>query len=483
MEVGADAPGRRGNPRSRPRRCSRSRRRRARAARRRRRGTSGPRGSRSRERPPLARLELAVEQDVADHAAFAGDRSSSGKRPTPGAPPRSARGRSGRAAGSRRRRRAARPRRRRPPRTRGRLGGRSGAISACSRSWPPADVEEIGVRGTGLAEAHGPVVEADPAPGATALEHRDVAAIGVDVEIGRDRGARRVELHGRETIAACRRRLARPRCSCVPPPDHRHAADPVARRDAGRSRSGWSSSSAALARGRRSWPARSARPRGLSISARSRRSRRRSRSSPGAPPDAAAGRSGASSRSPDGSGSSGDLRAVEQTPETAFVAPALADAFPEARLVHIVRDGRDVVCSLLERGWLSGGGSGADDAGSPYGTQRALLGRARATGGVRAGQRRARRGLGLASLRPGRRAAPGRAVEVRYERSRRRPAGVAAELRGLLGVPDETVWPAALSAAHGASLGRFREELTPRPARGSASRRPARCSRELGYLQ
>jgi len=47
------------------------------------------------------------------------------------------------------------------------------------------------------------------------------------------------------------------------------------------------------------------------------------------------------------------LRGVEQTPETAFVLPAALQAFPAATAVHVVRDGRDVVCSLLERGWLS----------------------------------------------------------------------------------------------------------------------------------
>jgi Sulfotransferase family len=60
-------------------------------------------------------------------------------------------------------------------------------------------------------------------------------------------------------------------------------------------------------------------------------------------------------------------RGVEQTPETAFVLAAALRAYPEARAVHIVRDGRDVVCSLLERGWLSAGRTGGDDARLAYG--------------------------------------------------------------------------------------------------------------------
>ena len=52
-------------------------------------------------------------------------------------------------------------------------------------------------------------------------------------------------------------------------------------------------------------------------------------------------------------GLAGHLRGVEQTPETSFVIEAALLAYPAASAVHIVRDGRDVVCSLLERGWLA----------------------------------------------------------------------------------------------------------------------------------
>src|SRR5262249_57047946 len=63
------------------------------------------------------------------------------------------------------------------------------------------------------------------------------------------------------------------------------------------------------------------------------------------------------------------VRAVEQTPETAFVLGAALRAYPHGRAVHIVRDGRDVVCSLLERGWLSAGRIGGDDARLAYGAR------------------------------------------------------------------------------------------------------------------
>ena len=63
------------------------------------------------------------------------------------------------------------------------------------------------------------------------------------------------------------------------------------------------------------------------------------------------------------------LRGVEQTPETAHVLDTALEAYPQALAVHAVRDGRDVVCSLLERGWLNAEQEGKDDARLPYGSQ------------------------------------------------------------------------------------------------------------------
>jgi len=63
------------------------------------------------------------------------------------------------------------------------------------------------------------------------------------------------------------------------------------------------------------------------------------------------------------------LRGVEQTPETSHVLAAALEAYPQAQAVHALRDGRDVVCSLLERGWLNSAKDGADDAGLAYGAE------------------------------------------------------------------------------------------------------------------
>jgi hypothetical protein len=63
------------------------------------------------------------------------------------------------------------------------------------------------------------------------------------------------------------------------------------------------------------------------------------------------------------------LRGVEQTPETAHVLEAALEAYPQALAVHALRDGRDVVCSLLERGWLNADKAGKDDARLAYGSE------------------------------------------------------------------------------------------------------------------
>lgn len=47
---------------------------------------------------------------------------------------------------------------------------------------------------------------------------------------------------------------------------------------------------------------------------------------------------------------SGKSRFVEKTPSNAYCFKAFLDMFPDGKVVHMVRDGRDVVCSLIGRG-------------------------------------------------------------------------------------------------------------------------------------
>ncbi len=53
-----------------------------------------------------------------------------------------------------------------------------------------------------------------------------------------------------------------------------------------------------------------------------------------------------------GAAPSKKLRSVETTPHTLLHMETMASIFPRARFVHVVRDGRDVVGSLLQRDWV-----------------------------------------------------------------------------------------------------------------------------------
>ena len=153
-----------------------------------------------------------------------------------------------------------------------------------------------------------------------------------------------------------------------------------------------------------------------------------------------------------------DLRAVEQTPETAFLLPAIAHAFPEATLVHAVRDGRDVVCSLLERGWLGAHRTGgADDAFLPYGGgARFWVEPGREDEFAAASESRraawAWRSYVSAVLKSG--------VPVHLVRYEGLSEGATAEqLAEAIGAPPSAL-AAALGHAHVASVGRYRRDLS-----------------------
>ena len=180
-------------------------------------------------------------------------------------------------------------------------------------------------------------------------------------------------------------------------------------------------------------------------------------------------------------GLTGGLRSVEQTPETAFIAPAVLLAFPRAQLVHLVRDGRDVVCSLLERGWLRADRSGTDDAGLPLGAHPRFWveGGREAEFSTASDVRRAawawRRYVEAA------RAAGERVHEVRYESLASDHAAVARDLGRVLEIPAGAL-TATLSAVHDLSVGRYREELSVEQA-GEIEAEAGALLYELGYLQ
>jgi hypothetical protein len=152
----------------------------------------------------------------------------------------------------------------------------------------------------------------------------------------------------------------------------------------------------------------------------------------------------------------GARRGVEQTPEISFVLPAVARAFPGATLVHALRDGRDVVCSLLERGWLRSGRAGTDDAGIAYGSQARFWVEPGREGEFEAASDARRAAWAWRRYVSAVRESGVDVHEVRYEAL----VDAAGPLSGALAC-DEGALAAALGRAHSDSIGRFLRDLSP----------------------
>jgi hypothetical protein len=170
------------------------------------------------------------------------------------------------------------------------------------------------------------------------------------------------------------------------------------------------------------------------------------------------------------------LRGVEQTPETSFVLPAALRAYPQARAVHMLRDGRDVACSLLERGWLSAARPGADDAHQPYGAHpRFWVEPERRQEFAEASDARRCAWAWRRYVSALRAQADERVLEVRYESLPDSAEPIAAHL-GL----DAGPLAAALTAAHTESVGRWRRDLTDEQL-ADVEAEAGPLLRELGY--
>jgi hypothetical protein len=174
-----------------------------------------------------------------------------------------------------------------------------------------------------------------------------------------------------------------------------------------------------------------------------------------------------------------DLRPVEQTPELSFVVGAALRAYPRATVLHIVRDGRDVVCSLLEKGWLADTREGGDDAGLPYGSHvRSWVEPERreefnhASEATRAAWAW-RRYLSAA------RSAAQQTLEIRYEEVAADPAAAAARIAGRLET-DPVPLAEALAEVHSRSIGRWRRDLSAKQIE-DIEREAGALLRELGY--
>ena len=155
------------------------------------------------------------------------------------------------------------------------------------------------------------------------------------------------------------------------------------------------------------------------------------------------------------------LRGVEQTPETSFVVGAALAAYPGSTALHVLRDGRDVVCSLLERGWLSEGRAGGDDARAGYGAHaRFWVEPDRRAEFEQASDARRAAWAWRRYVTSARQAPEERVVELRYEELADDPAAAAERLAAHLHL-DPGLLSDSFEAAHGNSVGRWRQDLTP----------------------
>jgi sulfotransferase family protein len=154
------------------------------------------------------------------------------------------------------------------------------------------------------------------------------------------------------------------------------------------------------------------------------------------------------------------LRGVEQTPETSFVLSAALRAYPEAVAVHVIRDGRDVATSLLERGWLSAARSGADDARLAYGAHPRFWVEPDRRAEFTEASDATRAAWAWHRYVTAARAVPERTVELRYEQLVAEPEAAAGDVAEALGV-DAALVAERFAQVHDRSAGRWRRDLTP----------------------
>jgi Sulfotransferase family len=174
------------------------------------------------------------------------------------------------------------------------------------------------------------------------------------------------------------------------------------------------------------------------------------------------------------------LRGVEQTPDTAFVLAAALRAYPRGRAIHVVRDGRDVVCSLLERGWLNTGRSGRDDAKLAYGARARVWVEPERIAEFEAASDATRAAWAWRSyLAAARRVGDEGMLELRYESIAADPSAVAETIAAHLGC-DPAPLIRGLGRFHDRSIGRYRRDLTDEQL-GDVEREAGPLLSELGY--
>lgn len=176
----------------------------------------------------------------------------------------------------------------------------------------------------------------------------------------------------------------------------------------------------------------------------------------------------------------GTVRPVEQTPEMAHILPVIPLAYPDATIVHIVRDGRDAVCSLLDKPWLRREQLKVDDAGVPYGSYARFWVEPERRVEFESASDARRAAWVWRSYVSAARSSHVPVVELRYEELASDPAAVAEQLAPALEAPVAEL-ARALSRVHGSSVGRYRTDLTPEQL-AEVEDEAGALLRELGYV-
>jgi hypothetical protein len=174
------------------------------------------------------------------------------------------------------------------------------------------------------------------------------------------------------------------------------------------------------------------------------------------------------------------LRSVEQTPEASFVLAGAFLAYPQARALHVVRDGRDVVCSLLERGWLKSERIGQDDARHAFGAQaRFWVEPERSEEFEQASDATRAAWAWRRYVETVRTIADERVLEFRYEQMINERESTAKAIATHLDA-DPAAVGAGLAKAFDRSIGRYRQDLTPGQL-DDVEREAGPLLHELGY--
>jgi Sulfotransferase family len=154
------------------------------------------------------------------------------------------------------------------------------------------------------------------------------------------------------------------------------------------------------------------------------------------------------------------LRGVEQNPETSYVLAGALQAYPRATAVHVIRDGRDVVCSLLERGWLRTDRAEQDDAQQSYGAHARFWVETERRAEFEQASEVRRAAWAWRRYLTAARAVPERTVELRYEALVSDPDAEAHRLSAALDC-DPAPLQRAFAEVRDRSVGRWRRDLTP----------------------